>query len=65
MKKLVEMANERGGVDNITAIIVDVKKSDASKSEPPGPARAKRESGESTAVVFPDRPARHDDVDDD
>ena len=65
VKKLVEMANERGGVDNITAIIVDVTANDAPGPEPPGPARATRGSGESTAVVFPDRPAHRDDFDED
>ena len=65
VKKLVDMANERGGVDNITAIVVDVESDEAPKSEPPGPARATRGSGESTAVVFPDRPAHHNDFDED
>ncbi|HSB35523.1 MAG TPA: Stp1/IreP family PP2C-type Ser/Thr phosphatase [Thermoanaerobaculia bacterium] len=52
-KKLVDLANERGGVDNITAIIVDVKSADKKDETAPAHESARSESGESTAVVFP------------
>jgi protein phosphatase len=59
VRSLIEVANTRGGVDNITAILVEVKDSgpapgDAVKADP---RRERPESGESTAVD-PDGPPK-------
>ena len=61
VRSLIEVANTRGGVDNITAILVEVKdvgpgRSDAAKTDPRGVAQDRttdvRENGESTAVTL-------------
>ena len=57
-RSLIEVANTRGGVDNITAILVEVKdvdagRSDAAKTDRKASRRTRkgrRASGESTAV---------------
>ncbi|MGA7991651.1 MAG: Stp1/IreP family PP2C-type Ser/Thr phosphatase [Thermoanaerobaculia bacterium] len=50
-RALVEVANVRGGVDNITAILVEVKDTGPGRAETRAEARpARPESGESTAV---------------
>jgi protein phosphatase len=36
-QKLVDMANEKGGVDNITVVVVDIVESAAAGVEPPSP----------------------------
>ncbi|HQQ78612.1 MAG TPA: Stp1/IreP family PP2C-type Ser/Thr phosphatase [Thermoanaerobaculia bacterium] len=60
VRMLIEVANARGGVDNITAILVEVKdagsgKVDAAKTDPP---RSKALSNESTAVTIDGPPPK-------
>jgi len=58
VRMLIEVANARGGVDNITAILVEVKdagKGEAAKTDPP---RSRLTSGESTAVTIDGPPPK-------
>ncbi len=55
VKSLIEVANSHGGVDNITAILVEVKevgppRSDTTKTDPHGVRPETPEAGDSTAV---------------
>jgi protein phosphatase len=53
VRQLVDMANDRGGVDNVTAILVEVETDAVDKgegrAEKEAPRRPSRNSGESTA----------------
>jgi protein phosphatase len=53
VRSLVDIANDRGGVDNITAILVEVRgeKAEDSRSKKAA-AKKPRASGESTAVTL-------------
>jgi PPM family protein phosphatase len=57
VRALVEVANVRGGVDNITAILVEVKDAGSARTDATAAVRpARPESGESTAVKLEGAP---------
>ena len=62
VRTLVDTANDRGGVDNITAILIEVQgeKGEDSKSKKTSVKKLPRVSGESTAVTIETAPASPD-----